>query len=572
MSSRIRPNAAVEGATFYSVPRPSAPIDLRLDGNEGVAPPFELLERLCDFGPEVMRCYPDSKPLEAALAERWELAPDQVLVTAGADEALDRIARSVLGPGRELILPVPTFEMIERYAHLAGAEVVTLPWGDADFPVEAILAARTDRTAAVAVVTPNNPTGRSVSREQLCRLAEAMPEVLLIVDAAYGEFARDDVTDLALQLDNAVVTRTFSKAWGLAGLRVGYAMGPTEILSWLRRAGGPYSVAGPALMLAERRLATGEGDLREFVSTVRDEAYRLSVRLRGWGVEAPCTEANFLLAKLPDAAWVHAALGGMGIAVRAFPGRPGLEDRLRITLPGDERKLARLERGLATVLEPEALLFDVDGVLADVSNSYRMATKLVGSVYDVEIEDEEISAAKQAGNANDDWELTWRLLGARGVEVELEDVIQWFESFYQGDENRVGLHATETLIPSRDWLEQLASRVPLAVVTGRPRHDLDQFLDQQGVRDLFRVQVCRDDTTELKPHPAPVRKALSELGVERAWLIGDTPDDMRSARAAGVLPLGFVAPGESTGSEEALVRAGAARVLARVEDVEALWR
>lgn len=570
-ASKIRPVPALEGASFYSVPRPSAPVDLRLDGNEGVAPPAELLDALCEIGPEVLRCYPDPKPLEAALAARWGIASERVLVTAGADEALDRIARSVLAPGRELILPVPTFEMIERYALLAGAEVVAVPWGDDPFPLGAILAARTERTAAIAVVSPNNPTGASVPMEMLEELAAAAPDVLLIVDAAYGEFARDDLTERALQIENAVVTRTFSKAWGLAGLRVGYAMGPSEIIRWLRTAGGPYSVARPALAVAQRRLEQGGDDMRAFVECVRGECARLSERLTGWGARAAPSEANFVLARFEDARWVHEALGGLGIAVRTFPGRDGLDDRLRITVPGDAAKFDRLERALATVLEPQALLLDVDGVLADVSQSYRAAVQQTAESFGVTITPDDISKAKQAGNANDDWELTWRLLKERGVSVELDEVTRRFEARYQGEGGRPGLRATESLIPPADWLRSLSQRIPVALVTGRPIGDLERFLEDRSIADCFQVAVCRDDTDELKPHPAPVRKALERLGVERAWMIGDTPDDIRSARGAGVLPLGIVAPGESPEIARALVEAGAARVLERIEDVEAIW-
>ncbi|MEQ8766772.1 MAG: aminotransferase class I/II-fold pyridoxal phosphate-dependent enzyme [Planctomycetota bacterium] len=571
MSSNIRPVSAVAGATRYSVPRPSAPVDLRLDGNEGIAPPAELLQALAEIGPEVLRCYPDAKPLEMALAERYGVTADRVIVTAGADEALDRIARSVLGPGRELILPVPTFEMIERYARLAGADVVHVPWGDDPFPVEQILAARTERTAAVAVVTPNNPTGASVSREQLMRLAEAMPDVLLIVDAAYGEFAEDDITGLALTLENAVVTRTFSKAWGLAGLRVGYALGPAEIIGWLRVAGGPYSVARPALAVAHRRLETGEADMQQFLETVRDQAKRLTARLEGWGVKVASSEANFILVQLENAAWVHQALGGLGIAVRAFPGRAGLDDRLRITLPGTEEGFQRLESALRTIFEPQAILFDVDGILADVSRSYRMAIEKTGEGFGVTISPEDVAAAKREGNANDDWELTHRLLADKGKDVPFPDVVERFEAFYQGTPEQPGLKESESLIPDRAWLEALSRRVPLAVVTGRPSGDLNDFFERTGVRDCFRVTVCREETRLGKPDPEPVALALERLGVERAWMIGDMPDDVRSARGASVLPLAVVPPGDDAAHGDALLRAGAATILNRVEDVEGLW-
>ena len=151
-ASKLQPVPAIQGLRAYSVLRHPAPVDLRLDGNEGAQPPKELLDSLAAMTPDALRSYPAKTGLTAALAAHFGLRPGQVLVTAGADDALERACRSVLGPGKECILPSPTFEMLGRYTRLAGAEVKTVPWTNPEYPLEGVLQVIGPRTAAIAVV------------------------------------------------------------------------------------------------------------------------------------------------------------------------------------------------------------------------------------------------------------------------------------------------------------------------------------------------------------------------------------------------------------------------------------
>lgn len=235
--------------------------------------------------------------------------------------------------------------------------------------------------------------------------------------------------------------------------------------------------------------------------------------------------------------------------------------------PTDFERLGLL---LRSIVVPEALLFDMDGVLADVSGSYRAAILATASSFGVELELGEIAAAKAQGNANNDWALTQRLLAAHGVTASLADVTRRFEEWYQGTPDRPGLRSTETLLLAPERIAALAQRMPLAVVTGRPRKDAERFLEEHGVRAHFAALVAMEDAP-LKPDPAPVRLALQKLGVTRAWLVGDTPDDLRAARSAGVLPIGIFPPGERDSAYgEALVESGAATVLTELGLLEEL--
>jgi HAD superfamily hydrolase (TIGR01548 family) len=153
------------------------------------------------------------------------------------------------------------------------------------------------------------------------------------------------------------------------------------------------------------------------------------------------------------------------------------------------------------------------------------------------------------------------------VQADLAEVTERFESLYQGTPQRPGLRRAEKLLISPGLLERLSQRVPLAVVTGRPRGDAERFLKESGVAGRLSALVCLEDAP-LKPDPRPVRLALEQLGIERAWMVGDTPDDLTAARRAGVLPLGVLAPGG--GDSSALTGAGAAKVLSKLDELQEL--
>ncbi|MFH2006277.1 MAG: aminotransferase class I/II-fold pyridoxal phosphate-dependent enzyme [bacterium] len=564
--SELRPVPGIERISAYRVPRPPIPVDLRLDGNEGQPPPAAVLAALGEHDPELLRRYPDAARLEGLLAQRLAVPADRLLVTAGADDAFDRICRALVCPGRKMIVPEPTFSMIERFVALSGGELVSIPWPGPRYPTAQVLAALGPDVTAVAVVSPNNPTGAVASRQDVERIAEAAPQALVVIDHAYVEFGQEDLTSLALERPNVVVLRTLSKAWGMAGLRVGYAVASTQVLEWLRIAGHPYAVSGPSLALAARWLARGDETVSAFVAQVARERPALEELLRGAGGRVAASQGNFAFARFGSALWVRDGLAGQGIGVRAFPGDPLLDDAVRLTCPGNEAEFARLTTALRTLFEPEALLFDMDGVLADVSRSYRRAIVETARHYGCELTLADVAAETALGDANNDWVLTRRLLKKRGVDVALDQVTKTFEELYQGTPERPGLREQESLLVPRAALEKLGSRLRLGIVTGRPRADAERFLSQYDIGGCFDAVICMEDAP-LKPDPAPVRLALERLAVERAWMLGDTPDDIRAARSAGVLPLGALfQPGDSM-IDESLFRAGAARVLRNISEL-----
>jgi histidinol-phosphate aminotransferase len=346
----LRPSPAAEAVRPYRPPRPPTDLRLKLDANEGAAPPEALLEAVRTAGAEAVRRYPDEVPLQRALARRLGVPEGQVLVTAGGDDALGRALAAVVAPGREAVLLDPTFEMLPRYVALAGGTTVRVPWREGPLPVDALAGAVTERTAVIGVVSPNSPTGLAATGDELRALARRAPGVLLLLDGAYAEYADEDLTAAALALPDAVVVRTLSKAWGLAGLRIGYAVGPERVLGWMRAVGHPYAVSSPSLAIATAWLAQGEQAMAAHVARVRTERGQLAAWFHARGAGPVPSQANFLLVRVEGAERVWRALGERGIAVRWFPGTPGLEDCLRITMPGDEAAYDLLVGALEEVL------------------------------------------------------------------------------------------------------------------------------------------------------------------------------------------------------------------------------
>ncbi len=442
----------------YLPPGFAVPIDLDLSKNEGRSRAEELLDAIDDPRRLVGR-YPDTSPLRAKLAALHGVSEDRVLVTAGGDDALSRCFLARVSEGGRVVGTYPTFEMIPRYAEQRRAELREVPWWTGPFPVDEILAAIDDDTDAAFIVSPNNPTGAVAGEIDLQKVAgEAR---LLVLDAAYVEFADHDPTPTLLELSNVVVTRTLSKAYGLAGLRVGYLLGSPELVAAIGAYGNPYSVSALSAALAETRLERPVAELTTFVEAVRRERVVLTGALAGLGARPLPSQGNFVLAECDDAEWVTSAAASLGVGLRRFPDRSGLESAVRITLPGDEADFDRLVATLGAVLDPQAFIFDLDGVIADVSSSQVLAIIETARSFGVEIEPSDIESAKGDGNSNDDWELTRRLCVERGVDAPIEEVTIRFETLYQGTGDSPGLKVAErSLVEPGTWQQWAARSSP----------------------------------------------------------------------------------------------------------------
>ncbi len=563
MAGMWRPARRVEGLSAYEGPGGEGPISLDLSGTCG--PRLELAAA----GSDAAAVYPEATAVQERLAELLGVTKERVLVTAGADDALDRLARVCLEPGRSAIVPRPGFSMTERYVALAGGTLVPVAWPGAGFPRRALLQAVGADTSAVFLTSPNNPTGAVVSPEDLRAISEALPEGVVVLDVVYGAFADGALERVALALPNVVVVGSLSKGLGLPGLRVGWAVGPEPVVRALAAVGQPYAVAGPSLAMAFEALDRGLVPAPDVLAALRGRRRRLEELLADAGLSVVPSQASFVCARSPRASWWASGLAGLGIRVRLLDDGAGGRC-LRVGVPGDDAALALLERALAVLCRPEAFLWDMDGVLVDVSTSYRAAIEGTVAAFGGRVSAAGISAAKTRSGVNNDWMLSRALLADQGIEVSLAEVTAVFEALYQGTGDTPGLWTRETPLIAPEQLGDLSGGRPMAVVTGRPRRDAERFARTSGIARWLPTMVCMEDGPP-KPDPAPVRLALASLGVQRAWMVGDTPDDIRAARAAGVLPVGVLGPGAGPGMAAAMRQAGAAFVLDDVSRLREVW-
>jgi histidinol-phosphate aminotransferase len=347
------PRSRVDPSLAYERARLPDGVTLRLDANEGTPGSLEIaVESLRDGGTELLRRYPDARPFEAMLARHFSIEPSQVFVGAGADEVIDRCCRAFLSPGAAMLIAEPGFEMFDQYAALCGATVVKVPWAPGAYPLTLMLERVNDQTAVIALVTPNNPTGEVAGAEDLRRISAAAPRALVILDHAYVEFADADLTAVALTMPNVVVVRTFSKAWGLAGCRVGYALGRARLISAMRAAGGPFPVSSVSLAIARALFERGTAARDEYVARIRTERRELFDQLTQRKASPRTSEGNFIFAELGlRAPGVHASLVTQGVLVRLVANRAGAPLGLRIALPGEPHSFDLLQRSLEVALQ-----------------------------------------------------------------------------------------------------------------------------------------------------------------------------------------------------------------------------
>ncbi|MGX5358400.1 histidinol-phosphate transaminase [Kocuria sp. KH4] len=283
-----------------------------------------------------MNRYPDlgAVELRERIAAFLGVRPEEVAVGPGSVGVLQQILGATCGPGDEVVLAWRSFEAYPILVSLTGATAVPVPLtADEGHDLDAMAAAVTDRTRAVLVCSPNNPTGTAVPHAALERfLAAVPPHVLVVVDEAYVEYVDEEAPLDALALfrahPNVCVLRTFSKAYGLAGLRVGYAVAHEGLAEGLRRVALPFGVSTVAQRAAIRSLDAAD-ELRERAAAVAAERGRVTGALRAAGWAVPPSQANFLWLRAGETlrAALTEAFDRADVLVRAYPG-----DGVRITL------------------------------------------------------------------------------------------------------------------------------------------------------------------------------------------------------------------------------------------------
>ena len=307
---------------------------LRLDFNENTEGCSErVLERIRQITADELARYPEREPVERIAAAHLGLLPEQVLLTNGVDEAIHLLCETYLEPADEVMVVTPTFSMYEIFAEATGANIVRVQC-DAElrFPFENVLAAITSSTKLITIASPNNPTGGVASPEELLAIAASAPRAAVLVDEAYFEFHGKTVISDTVASPNLFVARTLSKAYGLAGLRIGILAGPVAQMPMVRRVSSPYSVNSVALAALPVALADS-AYVADYSAQIRTGRERLEQELSRLGIQWWPSEANFVLFRIGK---LHrefvAAMRDRGILVRDRSADPGCDGCVRITI------------------------------------------------------------------------------------------------------------------------------------------------------------------------------------------------------------------------------------------------
>jgi histidinol-phosphate aminotransferase len=327
------PRARVQAMKEYHPPLGNRDT-LRLDFNENtVACSPKVREVLGRISAGSLTRYPERAPVEAVVAAHIGLAPAQVALTNGVDEAIHVLFEAFLEEGDELLLPVPTYTMYEIYASATDARAVAVQAADdLQFPFERLLAAISPRTKIIAIANPNSPSGSAATRAQLFEIAARAPHAVLLVDEAYFHFHGETVVDLIGVVPNLMMARTFSKAYGIAGLRLGLLAGPVELMRWVKRVLSPYSVNSLALACLPPALED-TAYLDWYVAEVLAARVEFEAALDEAGVRRWPSRANFVLVEIGALHKEFTRLmSAAGVLVRDRSSDPGCDGCVRITV------------------------------------------------------------------------------------------------------------------------------------------------------------------------------------------------------------------------------------------------
>lgn len=361
MSTAIQPRPGIMEIELYQGGKASISGKddaVKLSSNENPFGPGDLARAAYARAGHDLHRYPggDHAELRAAIAARFGLEAQRIICGAGSDEIISFLCQAYAGPGDEVLYSQHGFLMYRISALVAGATPVVSPEQERITDIDAILAACTKRTKLVFIANPNNPTGTMVPLSELERLADGLPkQALLVLDGAYAEYVEgyDGGAALVDARENVVMTRTFSKLFGLGGLRVGWGYGPQHVIDVLNRVRGPFNLSTTQQEVAQAALGDEAHLTRSLSENTRMRNW-LTAKLNALGVATDVSHANFVLARFADAAQAeacNAALLADGLIVRQVASY-GLPEALRITV-GDEAACRRVLHVITGFIEAQ---------------------------------------------------------------------------------------------------------------------------------------------------------------------------------------------------------------------------
>lgn len=571
----IKPKKAVLEMEDYSPPTSGRENKLRLDFNEntmGCSP--KVIQALQQVDANQLSVYPEYTKFRKKLASFLKINENEMLLTNATDEAIQLVMNTFVEKGDEVIIPVPTFAMFKFYASLVEAKIKEVLYEEnLTFPTDRIINSISCKTKIIILVNPNNPTGTAILEKDILQIIQKAQDndAIVLVDEAYYEFCGKSCLELIRKFENVIITRTFSKAYGLAGLRIGYIVANSKTMGFLEKASSPYSVNSLAVIAAEAALNDSKY-MNNYVREVNENKSFVKNELTRLGNKTYSSEANFLIANFGDLCEsIYEKLKLKDILVRNRTKDQLLKNCLRIGI-GTKEQCDKFIKALKEILREDVLLFDLDGVLVDVSNSYRLAIKETAEFFTKKkVLNKEIQKFKEQGGFNNDWDLTEAIISSRNVNVSKEEIIKKFQELYLGKNGETGFIDNETWLLPKKILQNLYRKYRLGIVTGRPKDEAFYVLQENGILEFFDVIITMQDYPEdkAKPNPFSINLALEKLGRKNAIYIGDSIDDMKAAQNAKIKAIGVMPPNISSDRLKQLMNAnGAMNILNDITQIE----
>ncbi len=347
----IKPRPAIENLKKYRPPQEGRGGKMRLDFNENTVgcPPQVIRALRRALNPEMMTRYPEYDEGRRTLAAYFRVKPEEMVLANGTDDAIKTVCDTFVDPGDALLVPAPTFPVYEFFHNVAGGKTLRIRYdGRFRLPVhDFVTTLKRDRVRWVALANPNNPTGTQIPKSALKAILLAAPQTVVVVDEAYQDFSGQTILPWIRRYPNLIVTRTFSKAFGLAALRMGCLFAAPQLIEPLQRGQNPFAVNSLALMSACIAIRY-DAQVREYARTIRANRVGLCRWLEAHRIPYVPSSANFVLTRVGERApEIARLLREKKILVRDWSYDPHLKGYLRFTVGSQaqtRRLMSELER------------------------------------------------------------------------------------------------------------------------------------------------------------------------------------------------------------------------------------
>lgn len=549
----IKAKNILEKLTPYKVDKYQEPFYLKLDSNENIYGASKaVLKAISKIEKNDISLYPCYGKLIDKISEKYNLDSDSILLTNGCDEALNIVISAYLDSDSEILSFSPTFSMPALYSIANGGVVKYIDYdSEFIFDTEKLQKNITPKTKIIYIATPNNPTGELANVDDIKKLVVNNPDILFIVDCTYINYADNiDFIDYLklIGYENIVVVKSFSKDFALAGLRLGFIAAKSNIIDNLKKISSPYNVNNIA-QIAGIAALEDEKYFKKIKKLNSENRAILFEGLKNLGFKPYISQANFILCDFGEyCEFYYQKLKNNGILTRAFSTNSNLKNCLRITVPKKED----IKFILSLFEIKDLLVFDLDGVVFDVRESYRGAIKETFKHFSgCETTDSDIQQVKNLGNMNCDWDTTKYLLSKKGIDVDYKDIVKVFQSIFfepdNKDKSKKYLIDREKLIIEKSIFEKLSKKYDLVVFSGRLIKEARYSLKKFGLDKIFNYFITMDnlDKSQLKPSPWGLEQIKIHCPYKTIKYLGDSVDDIKAGVGANVDTIGVVPLGAS---------------------------